>query len=88
MDLPTVASLCSTLGNHLTPVEGFRAQREEVTAVHISELVDPNAYLIATTDEPLDRALYFFLHKRIHARTTSSSFAELSPQSPSSVTNA
>lgn len=45
MSLPTVASLCSTLGNHLTPVEGFRAQDVEITAVHMSELLDPNAYL-------------------------------------------
>lgn len=45
IELPTVASLCSVLGKHLTPVAGFRAHDVEVTAVHISELVDPNAYL-------------------------------------------
>lgn len=45
MSLPTVASLCSILGQHLQPVEGFRAPDTEITAVHISELVDPNAYL-------------------------------------------
>lgn len=45
MSLPTVASLSSSLGSHLTPVEGFTAREVEITAVHISELVDPNAYL-------------------------------------------
>lgn len=45
MSLPTVASLCSALGKHLAPVEGFRAHDREITAVHISELLDPNAYL-------------------------------------------
>ena len=42
---PTVASLCKALGHHLVPVEGFEARDVEITAVHISELVDPNAYL-------------------------------------------
>lgn len=45
MVLPTVASLCATLGNHLVPVEGFRAHDVEITAVHISELLSPGAYL-------------------------------------------
>ena len=45
MSLPTVASLCSMLGHHLVPVRGFEARDVEITAVHISELLDPNAYL-------------------------------------------
>lgn len=45
MATPTVASLCSMLGSHLAPGEGFRAPDVEITAVHISELLDPNAYL-------------------------------------------
>lgn len=45
MSLPTVASLCATLGHHLAPVSGFRAPDVHITAVHISELLDPNAYL-------------------------------------------
>lgn len=45
MEVPTLASLCSALGSDLTPVAGFRAHDVAVTAVHISELVNPNAYL-------------------------------------------
>ena len=45
MTIPTVASLCSSLGHHLAPVDGFGAPDKEITAVHISELLDPNAYL-------------------------------------------
>ncbi len=45
MSIPTVASLCSALGHHLVPAEGFTAPDTEITAVHISELVDPVAYL-------------------------------------------
>ncbi len=45
MATPTVASLCSALGHHLAPAEGFTAPDTEISAVHISELVDPNAYL-------------------------------------------
>ena len=45
MTVPTVASLCSALGHHLVPVEGFTAPDTEISAVHISELLDPNAYL-------------------------------------------
>ena len=45
MTAPTVASLCSVLGNHLVPVVGFRPPDTEISAVHISELQDPNAYL-------------------------------------------
>ena len=43
--MPTVASLCSALGHHLVPVAGFAVPRTEVTAVHISELLEPEAYL-------------------------------------------
>ncbi len=45
MTIPTVASLCSALGHHLVPEQGFTAPDTEISAVHISELVDPNAYL-------------------------------------------
>lgn len=45
MSVPTVASLCAALGHHLAPVPGFSAPDVEVTAVHISELDDPNPYL-------------------------------------------
>lgn len=45
MSLPTVASLCSTLGHHLVPVAGFEVPAAEIAAVHISELLDPTAYL-------------------------------------------
>lgn len=45
MSVPTVASLCAALGHHLTPVPGFTAPETEVTAVHVSELDDPTAYL-------------------------------------------
>ena len=45
MAVPTVASLCSALGHHLLPAEGFTAPDTEISAVHISELADPNAYL-------------------------------------------
>lgn len=43
--LPTVSSLCAALGADLAPVAGFEPPDEEITAVHISELLDPNAYL-------------------------------------------
>jgi PucR family transcriptional regulator, purine catabolism regulatory protein len=43
--LPTVASLCRTLGEHLHPVDGFVVPETPVTAVHISELVDPTSYV-------------------------------------------
>lgn len=43
--VPTVASLCASLGANLTPSPGFQAPDTEVTAVHISELLDPTAYL-------------------------------------------
>ncbi|UUW91044.1 PucR family transcriptional regulator [Pimelobacter simplex] len=45
MPVPTVASLCATLGHHLVPAAGFEAPATEVTAVHISELLEPGAYL-------------------------------------------
>lgn len=43
--VPTVVSLCAALGQHLMPFPGFEAPATEVTAVHISELLDPTAYL-------------------------------------------
>ncbi|HRI94832.1 MAG TPA: PucR family transcriptional regulator ligand-binding domain-containing protein [Nocardioides sp.] len=45
MSLPTVESLCRALGQHLQPVAGFDAPVTPVTAVHISELLDPSAYV-------------------------------------------
>lgn len=45
MSVPTVASLCASLGHHLSPMPGFTAPETEVTAVHISELDDPTPYL-------------------------------------------
>lgn len=43
--LPTVAGLCRTLGQHLQPAPGFTAPETTITAVHVSELVDPTAYV-------------------------------------------
>ena len=45
MALPTVASLCRTLGEHLHPADGFVVPETPVTAVHVSELVDPTSYV-------------------------------------------
>ncbi|WP_408897756.1 PucR family transcriptional regulator [Nocardioides sp. R1-1] len=45
MSVPTIASLCSALGHHLAPAAGFAVPRAEVSAVHISELLEPGAYL-------------------------------------------
>ena len=45
MSVPTVASLSATLGPHLAPAPGFELPETEISAVHISELDDPNAYL-------------------------------------------
>jgi purine catabolism regulator len=45
MSVPTVAALCSLLGNHLVPAAGFEVPGTEITAVHISELLEPEAYL-------------------------------------------
>lgn len=45
MTLPTAAQLCDTLGGDLTAYPGFVAPAAEVTAVHVSELTDPTAYL-------------------------------------------
>ncbi len=44
--LPTVASLCGSLGQHLKPAEGFAAPDTTITAVHISELQDPTSYVV------------------------------------------
>ncbi|WP_459983174.1 helix-turn-helix domain-containing protein [Nocardioides sp. AN3] len=45
MAIPTVASLCSVLGTHLAPAEGFSATETPISAVHVSELPDPTAYV-------------------------------------------
>jgi purine catabolism regulator len=45
MDLPTVAELCRALPDDLVPAQGFTAPTTPVTAVHVSELPDPTAYL-------------------------------------------
>lgn len=45
MSRPTVASLSARLGTDLAPVPGFAAPETPVSAVHISELADPTAYL-------------------------------------------
>ncbi|MGW3497911.1 PucR family transcriptional regulator [Streptomyces sp. NPDC001020] len=45
MAVPTVASLCRTLGTDLTAAPGFTVSAREVSAVHISELLDPAGYL-------------------------------------------
>ena len=46
MALPTVASLCRALGKHLHPADGFVLPETPVTAVHVSELVDPTSYIL------------------------------------------
>ena len=45
MALPTVANLCWALGKHLYPADGFVVPETPVTAVHVSELVDPTLYV-------------------------------------------
>ena len=45
MTAPTVASLSAALGHHLVAVAGFEAPRREISAVHISELLEPDSYL-------------------------------------------
>ena len=45
MALPTVASLCRALGKNLYPPDGFVVPETPVTAVHVSELVDPTLYV-------------------------------------------
>jgi len=45
LSAPTVASLCGQLGGDLAPVAGFTAPAIEISAVHISELLDPTGYL-------------------------------------------
>ena len=45
MAVPTVASLSRTLGTDLAPAPGFTAPDRELSAVHISELLDPTGYL-------------------------------------------
>ena len=45
MALPTVASLCRSLGEDLHAADGFVAPDTPVTAVHVSELVDPTLYV-------------------------------------------
>jgi DNA-binding PucR family transcriptional regulator len=43
--LPTLASLSRTLGKDLYPADGVAVPETPVTAVHISELVDPTLYV-------------------------------------------
>lgn len=45
MAVPTVAGLCVRLDPQLAPAPGFTAPATPISAVHISELVDPTAYL-------------------------------------------
>jgi len=45
MSIPTVASMCASLPGALAPASGFTATDDEVSAVHVSELQDPTAYL-------------------------------------------
>lgn len=45
MSSPTVAGLCVRLDPQLAPAPGFVPPRKPISAVHISELVDPTAYL-------------------------------------------
>ncbi|MFF6983736.1 PucR family transcriptional regulator ligand-binding domain-containing protein [Streptomyces sp. NPDC008343] len=46
MAIPTVAALSAILGEDLAPAAGFAAPAEEISAVHISELLDPTTYLL------------------------------------------
>jgi PucR family transcriptional regulator, purine catabolism regulatory protein len=43
--VPTLTSLCAALGADLAPAPGFTVPSREVSAVHISELLDPTGYL-------------------------------------------
>lgn len=45
MSTPTVAGLSAELGADLAPYPGFTAPEAPISAVHISELLDPTAYL-------------------------------------------
>jgi purine catabolism regulator len=45
VSIPTVASLSRALGKELAPVPGFDAPDCQISAVHISELLDPTGYL-------------------------------------------
>ncbi len=45
MTLPTVAALCAALPDALAPAEGFVAPTLGISAVHVSELIDPTEYL-------------------------------------------
>lgn len=45
MSLPTVSSLSAALGQHLAPVGDVRLPPTPITAVHLSELLDPSPYL-------------------------------------------
>ncbi|MEX2016550.1 MAG: hypothetical protein WD873_07895, partial [Candidatus Hydrogenedentales bacterium] len=51
-------------------LENRRAHFDEIRKACVSNEIELVEF---STDEPLDRALYFFLHKRARARTTSSS---------------
>ena len=43
--MPTLAAMCQALGEDLHPVDGVQPTNREVTAVHVSELLDPAPYL-------------------------------------------
>src|SRR5690242_7917654 len=43
--VPTLRDLCRALGDDLAPVVPAKAPAIEVSAVHVSELVDPTQYL-------------------------------------------
>jgi purine catabolism regulator len=45
VELPSVRALCATIPDALFPADGFRPPALEVSAVHVSELMDPTAYL-------------------------------------------
>jgi purine catabolism regulator len=55
MSTPTVASLCRTLGTDLEPAPGFTAALRAISAVHISELLDPTGYLSGRRTAPHHR---------------------------------
>jgi purine catabolism regulator len=45
MSMPTIASLCAAVPAALRPAPGFTVSDVEITAVHVSELLDPTDYL-------------------------------------------
>lgn len=45
LPVPTVRTLVVALGEHLSPVAGVTPPDDDISAVHISELLDPTSYL-------------------------------------------